>query len=141
MLSVKERKNRTCESGCIMWSSKENRCLADYPDEKRREEDKNDNCRYNLRIEECLEMMQKELTSKMAGNPIPNWLYYRIKARFERISPDNLKEGMEDGNEYYNGYCAALEWIKKQTEFPCEGCGLSDCSHHGTQYNCAGNCH
>jgi hypothetical protein len=138
--SVKEREDRPCEPGCIMWNRMDNRCLAGYPDERKKAEDKKKVCRYHLKMEECLEIIQRELCNEIAGNPIPNWLYHRIKARYERKSTDLVEDDKEKGSEYYDGYCAALDWIKKQTEFPCERCKLTDCSHHGTEYNCAGDC-
>jgi hypothetical protein len=78
-------------------------------------------------------------TSQVAG--LPEWVDARINARTSIITSflNTSKPGHE--KEYYQGYLDALSWMLHQTEFPCTGCDLTDCSHHGSSYNCAGNCH
>ncbi len=71
---------------------------------------------------------------------LPDWLIARLDARTAIIKPFLASAESDHEKEYYQGYLDALLWMRHQTEFPCTGCRLTDCSHHGSSYNCAGNC-
>jgi len=85
-------------------------------------------------------MTTEKKTDNTVSTGLPEWLYARLDARNEIIKPKLTSAENDDEKKYYQGYLDALIWMRHQTEFPCNGCGLTDCSHHGSKYNCAGNC-
>lgn len=141
MATGENTEKRQCNSPkCVLWNEHCQVCEEGYPDGRKTGDEAVSSCRYHRSGEEFIEAVQKEISAEISGTIIPKWLFDRINARFSRVLPENQSKGREYGDEYYDGYHEALRWVQKQTRFPCGNCAETDCSHHGTEYNCAGNC-